>query len=282
MAFSAERLLAHTFAPVRHTYAARDVILYALGVGLGQDPLKETDLAFLLEDRLAPLPTFAVTLGSPGLWVKAPELEIDWVRLVHAGQEALFHAPLPPNGDVVGESRIREVADRGAHAGAVVVVERRIKDARTDAPLCTLAQTLLLRGNGGFGGQAPLRARESAPDSPPDFETHASTSSRAALIYRLSGDMNPLHADPSVAARAGFERPILHGLASYGLAGVTVARALGRSPAEIASLSTRFAGVVYPGDTLTFSIWRTENGALFRARCGERMALDGGVMSFRI
>jgi acyl dehydratase len=281
MAFSAERLLQHEFAPVRQSYTERDVILYALGLGLGADPSEEASLAFLLEDRLQTLPTFAVTLGSPGMWVKEPSLEIDWVKLVHVAQHAHFFASIPPAAEIVGKSRVVEVSDRGAKSGAVVMVERVVSDAASGAVLCEVLQSYLLRGNGGFGGAPPSRSREAAPVTEPDLTAQAAISQRAALIYRLSGDWNPLHADPQVARSAGFERPILHGLASFGMASVRVSQALGRSVTDASSVETRFAGIVYPGDQLDFSIWRTPTGAIFRAHVGSRLVLDGGRIDFR-
>lgn len=277
MAIRPDLLRAHQFPETRQTYTKRDAILYALGVGLGADP---ADLPFLLEDRLAVLPTFAVTLGSPGLWIRAPQFGVDFARLVHSEQAAVFHESLAPEGEVVARARVASVADRGPGKGAVVVVERDVADASDARPLCTIRQTLLLRGDGGFGGEPPKRQEPVVPDREPDRLASVSVDPRAALIYRLSGDWNPLHADPEAARRAGFERPILHGLASYAIAGVAVGRALGRSPAALAALDCRFAGIVHPGDRLDFRIWREGRGAAFQAFVGERKALDQGFAAF--
>ncbi|TDP43961.1 MaoC/PaaZ C-terminal domain-containing protein [Zavarzinia compransoris] len=278
MGFSAETLLGWVFPFQRQSYVPRDAILYALGLGLGRDPLDAADLGFLLEDRLKVLPTFGVTLATLGMWVKEPALGIDWVRLVHSAQAATFHAPLPAAADVTAEARIVSVQDRGEGKGAVVVLQRVIRDARTGAPYCTLRQTLLLRGNGGFGG--PPATRDETPPVParaPDVTIDVQTSPRAALIYRLSGDWNPLHADPAVAARAGFERPILHGLASYGIAGRAVLSAFCRDdPAGLRHLAMRFSGIVIPGDTLNFRLWRQGQDIHFNARIGDRLVLDQG------
>ncbi len=272
-------ILAHDFGAVRQSYTLRDAILYALGVGLGRDPLDGSDLPFLDETRLAVLPTFAVTLSSPGMWMRRPEYGIDFRRLVHLAQAARFHSALPTAGEVVGSAEVVSLSDRGEGRGAVLEVERRIAGAG-GAAYCTLRQTLLLRGNGGFGGPPAETRRPPAPDRAPDLVTEAQTSPRAALIYRLSGDWNPLHIDPGFARAAGFERPILQGLASYAAAGVAVARALGRSPTEVAALSCRFAGVVYPGETLAFDIWREDDGAVFRATVSGRPALEDGRVAF--
>ncbi|MDE3174776.1 MAG: MaoC family dehydratase N-terminal domain-containing protein [Pseudomonadota bacterium] len=267
-------LLAHKFPAVTQRYARRDAILYALGVGLGAEDA--ADLPFLLEDRLVVLPTFGVTLAALGMWIKAPEFGVDFAKLVHYEQAAQFHASLPPEGEVVGQARIASVRDRGEGKGALVVVEREISDAHSKTLYCTLRQTLLLRADGGFGGAPVAHQPTLIPDRAPDIVARFATDRRAALIYRLSGDLNPLHSDPEAAKRAGFARPILHGLASYGAAGVAVSRALGRSPAEVKQLDCRFSGVVFPGDELCFRIWRTEGGAVFQAYVGERKALDQG------
>lgn len=279
MPIRADLLLAHAFAPVRQTYTPRDAILYALGLGLGvEDP---ADLPFLLEDRLLVAPTFAVTLGAPGFWIRAPEFGVDYVKLVHYEQAAEFHAPLPPQAEIVAQSRVAAVHDRGEGRGALVVVERDIREATAQTLLCTLRQTVLLRADGGFGGTPAPHQPSLIPDRPPDAQSRFATDRRAALIYRLSGDLNPLHSDPDVARQAGFDRPILHGLASYGAAAVAIPRALGLSPAELARLDCRFSGVVFPGDVLDFRIWRTPEGAVFQAFVGERKTLDQGRIAFR-
>jgi acyl dehydratase len=280
MAIRPDLLLAHDFPEARQAYTKGDVILYALGVGLGAGPAAAEDLPFLLQDRLAVLPTFAVTLGSPGMWIRAPEFGVDFSKLVHYEQAAVFHRPLAPEAEVAARARVASVADRGADKGAVVVVEREISDAADGRPFCTLRQTLLLRGDGGFGDEPPKQQPSFIPDREPDAVTRFAVDLRAALIYRLSGDWNPLHVDPEAAKRAGFDRPILHGLASYAIAGVAVARALGFSPVSLSSLACRFAGIVFPGDSVTFRIWRGGKGAAFQGFVGEHKTLDQGFAAF--
>jgi acyl dehydratase len=280
MALRPDILLAHDFPEARQSYTKRDAILYALGIGLGADPTDPRDLPFLLEDRLEVLPTLAVTLGSPGMWIRAEKFGVDFAKLVHYEQAATFHAPLAPDAEIVARARVVSAADRGPGRGALVVVERRVSDAASGAWLCTLEQTLLLRGDGGFGGEPPKQRPSVIPDRAPDAVASFPIDPRAALIYRLSGDWNPLHADPEAAKRAGFQRPILHGLASYAIAGVAIARALGRPPGALDSLACRFTGVVVPGDRLDFRIWREGEGAAFQAFAGERKALDQGFAAF--
>ncbi|MDR6834090.1 MULTISPECIES: MaoC/PaaZ C-terminal domain-containing protein [unclassified Sphingopyxis] len=281
MAFQPDRLLAHDFGEARQSYTARDAILYALGLGLGHDPLDDSDLVFLDETRLKLLPSFAVTLCSPGMWIRDPAFGVDFRRLVHSAQAADYHAPLPAAADVVGTAKVVSLFDRGGGRGAVLELERRIADAASGEAYCTLRQTLLLRGNGGFGGPPPPASSSVIPDVEPSAHASVPLSTRAALIYRLSGDWNPLHIDPAFARSAGFDRPIMHGLGSYGVAGAAVARALGRDPATLSHLACRFSGIVLPGDTLQFTIWPTSDGAAFRAHVGDRLVLDEGQAAWR-
>ncbi len=269
-------LLAHDFGEIRQRYTERDVILYALGLGLGAD---DNDLPFVFESGLRVLPTFAVTLATPGMWIREPRFGVDFTKLVHAEQRAWFHHPLPANGEIIGTAHVVALTDRGAGKGAVLTLERNIRDAATGLALCTLHQTLLLRGDGGFGGTAPDRAPAGIPDRAADLTVSTTLSRRAALIYRLSGDWNPLHIDPATARAAGFDRPIMHGLGSYGIAALAVSRAASVSPIDIKQLACRFSGVIMPGDTLDFQIWRTADGLNFTAYVGDRKVLDNGLLT---
>ena len=276
-------IFAHDFGKPVQSYAARDAILYALGLGLGHDPLDPADLRFLDERALAVLPTFAVTLCTPGMWSRAPELGVAFDKLVHLAQAAEFPAPLPPAATVNGGARVVSLTDRGEGRGAVLVLERTITDAQGGTLYCRLQQTLLLRGDGGFGGEPALREPKFEPARDADLRERFATSPRAALIYRLSGDWNPLHLDPAAAAVAGFARPILHGLASYGIAGVALSRALEQDAATISALACKFSGAVLPGDELDFHIWRDGPAtAVFTAFVGERKVLDAGTISWRM
>jgi acyl dehydratase len=275
-------ILAHDFGQPVQAYSARDAILYALGVGLGGDPVDSGELAFLDERALSVLPTFAVTLCTPGMWIRDPALGVDFGKLVHSAQSAEFLAPLPPEGRVRGEAQVISLTDRGEGKGAVLVLERRIFDAESGALYCRLHQTLLLRGDGGFGGPPTPRSEVLELEGKPDLAARFATSPRAALIYRLSGDWNPLHLDPAIAAKAGFDRPILQGLASYGIAGVAISRAMGRDPALVARLGCRFSGVVLPGDELEFRIWLGDDHTVrFTAHVGDRKVLDAGEIEWR-
>jgi acyl dehydratase len=174
------------------------------------------------------------------------------------------------------------LTDRGEGRGAVLVLERCIAGANDAELYCRLQQTLLLRGDGGFGGEPAPRDQPVDPDRMPDAVARERTSPRAALIYRLSGDWNPLHFDPAAAAAAGFPRPILQGLASYGMAGTTISRALRRDPGSVVQLACRFTGTVMPGDELAFRIWSQPDGtARFDALVDERKVLDAGEIGWR-
>jgi acyl dehydratase len=274
-------ILAHDFGAPTQSYVARDAILYALGLGLGHDPLDPQELRFLDERALAVLPSFAVTLCSPGMWIRAPELGVDFARLVHAAQSAEFLNPLPATAQVIGSARVTSLADRGEGKGAVLVLERTVRDCGDGTIYCRLEQTLLLRGDGGFGGSPPPPPVSVMPQGEPDHIERIVTSPRSALIYRLSGDWNPLHLDPAIAAKAGFERPILQGLASYGMAGAAVSRALARDPVSVCRLACRFSGVVLPRDKLEFRIWHeSSDAARFQAFVGARKVLDEGLIEW--
>lgn len=279
MAFDPERLRNWDFGEQRQNYDARDAILYALGVGLPITPGESSDLNFLLEDRLRVLPSFAVTLATPGMWPKIPALGVDWVKVLHMAHAARFDRPLPAGAKVVSRAAITELYDRGADKGAVCILRREVRNAAGGTLYCTIDQTVALRGNGGFGGEPmPKAARSETPARQPDRQERVGTSARAALIYRLSGDYNPLHAHHEVARKAGYDRPILHGLASYGTACAVVLSAFcDGDPARLKSLSLRFSGVVMPGDRLDFSFWEDGDRVLFEARVDARSVMDQGV-----
>lgn len=279
MAFDAQRLLDWNFGEKRQSYDARDAIIYALGVGLPITPGESDDLDYLIEDRLTVLPSYAVTLATPGMWPKEPALEIVWEKVLHMAHAVTFHTPLPSEAEVVSTARVTEIFDRGADKGAVCYLVRDITDAHDGTLYTTITQTVALRGEGGFGGDPLPRAeRPVMPERDPDHAESVTTSERAALIYRLSGDLNPLHADYDAARRGGFDRPILHGLASYGTACAVILRAFcDGDPTRMKTLNLRFAGVVMPGDRLDFSCWKEGERVLFEVRVGDRVVIDQGV-----
>ena len=273
MPIDRDTLLNWPFPEVRQAYTTRDTILYALGIGLGGNPMDPAQLRFTYEDDLHTLPTMGVILGYPGFWLREPGTGADWTRLLHGEQSIELLRPLPPAGTVVGRTRVLDVIDKGAGKGALVFTERTLTDAEDGALLCRQRSTTFMRGDGGFGGPAgPVPAPHPVPDRAPDAVVAHATLPQAALIYRLSGDPNPLHADPAVAAAAGFARPILHGLCTFGIAGhAVVTGAAGNDPARVRSVAARFTAPVFPGETVETSLWHEAEGTVaFRARVRER------------
>ena len=275
-----DKLLALKIPDVEQSYGPKDCMLYALGVGLGLDPMDEQQLAFVYEKNLKALPTMAVVIGYPGFWAKELDTGIDWVKVV-AGEHALtLHRPLRPAGTVLSRTRVVEIVDKGAGKGAIVYSERTIDDKATGERIATIMQTTFCRGDGGFGGPPrETRPAHVIPERAPDLVCDLPTRPETALIYRLSADPNPLHADPTVAKAAGFPRPILHGLATFGVAGHAILKGVcGYDPAKLTAIQGRFSAPVFPGETIRTELWRDGHVVSFRARVVERdvVALSNG------
>lgn len=283
MAIDYARLKAWPFRDVERTYTEKDTILYALGLGYGYDPTDERQLQFVYEKNLKALPTMPVVLGYPGFWVKDPAAGIDWVKIVHGEQSLTLHRPIPAAGTIVGRTRIKALVDKGKDKGALLIQERSIVDKASGALLATLDHTTFCRGDGGFGkGDAAPPPPPAVPDGAPDASCDLPTLPQAALIYRLCADNNPLHADPAVAKAAGFPRPILHGLCSYGVAGHAILKTFcAYDPARLKGLSLRFSAPVFPGETIRTEMWNRGDTILFRSRVVERnvVVLNNGVAS---
>jgi acyl dehydratase len=268
--------------PVERSWRADDVILYALGVGAGApDPTDE--LAFTTENtagvELRVLPTFAVLAAQARTGRKLGDF--DPAKLVHAEQAFELHAPLPVDGRVHVVSTVTGIADKGS--GALVTTENTAADAETGKPLVTTRSGVFIRGEGGFGRSGSTTEPWTLPEREPDAQVRYPTRPEQALVYRLSGDRNPLHADPAFAARGGFDRPILHGLCTYGFTGRALLHALCDSdPDRFDAMSGRFSRPVLPGDELVVSIWRDEPGtALFRTATADGwVVIDRGRVRF--
>jgi acyl dehydratase len=275
-----EKLLSLHIPDVVQPYSEKDAILYALGVGLGRDPMDEDELPFVYEKNLKVLPTFAAVLGWPGFWLRDLDTGVDWVKLVAGEQALVLHRPLARRGTAIGRTRVTEIIDKGAGKGALVYSERALIDAASGERIATVTQTTFCRGDGGFGG--PPRAApapHALPQRAPDRVCDRPTRPEAALIYRLSGDPNPLHAEPAVARAAGFPRPILHGLATFGIACHAILKCLcDLDPARLKAISGRFSAPVFPGETIRTEMWRDRRVVSFRARVVERdvIALNNG------
>jgi len=276
MTFTYETIRNRSFEPVEQTYSVRDSIIYALGVGFGQDPLDEKQLHFVFEETdFRAVPTMAGVLAGPGFWYRDPETGIDWKKILHGEQGIVLHRPLPPAATVVATTRIVEALDKGADKGALLYSERDLLDKATGERIATLSSTTFLRGNGGFGGPSgPQPQPHPLPDRAPDAVRDHKTIPQSALLYRLSGDPNPLHADPAVAKAAGFHAPILHGMCSLGIAGHAVlATYCDYDVARFRSLKLRFSSPVYPGETIRTEMWKDGEIVSFRARVVERDAI---------
>lgn len=264
------------FSGVSQTYTKRDTMLYALGLGYGEDPLDERELRFVYEKDLKVVPAMCSILCQPGFWAQQLTYGIDWVKILHAEQAFEIHASIPPEATLIADIRIVGVEDKGADKGALLHQEKTLRD-EVGTLLATVRTTLFMRGNGGEGGfGTAMPAAAPLPDRAPDKVLSVSTSPRAGLIYRLSGDWNPLHADPAVARKAGFERPILHGLCTLGVACRALLAEYGGDGTDLRSLFVRFSRPVFPGETILVDLFEEDGGLRFRARAAERdvMVLD--------
>jgi acyl dehydratase len=266
--------------PAERTWTQSDVLLYALGVGAGQeDPLAE--LEFTTENstgvRLKVLPTFGNLIGGAG---KGRSLgDFDPASFVHAEQAFTLHRPLPTAGTSRSVSRVTGIYDKGT--AALVVTEATITDAATGEPLVTTRGSIFIRGEGGFGGSRGPGQDWAMPTGAPDEQVTYRTRADQALLYRLTGDRNPLHSDPKFAARGGFSRPILHGMCTYGYTGRALLHAVcGSEPSKFVSMEGRFTRPVIPGDELTISIWSEGNTAYFRTTSNGAAVLDKGRLTF--
>jgi acyl dehydratase len=269
--------------PVERSWTSTDALLYAIGVGAGLgDPLQE--LQFTTENTAGVqqqvLPTYGVLLaqargaGSLG--------DFDRAMLVHAEQSIELHKPLPVEGTLRTSAMVTGIYDKGS--GALIETENRAIDPATGEPVVTTTRGTFIRGEGGFGGDRGTAPTWQLPDRAPDQKVTVQTRPEQALLYRLSGDRNPLHADPAFAARGGFSRPILHGLCTYGFTGrVLLHEVCGSDPARFAFMSGRFSRPVLPGESLVVSIWTGEdNTAQFQtAKEDGTVVIDRGTLRHR-
>lgn len=266
--------------PADVSWDARDAMLYALGVGAGQRDAHE-ELRFTTENsaghELAVLPTYAVVLIQRA-GVRPDMGPVDRTRLVHAEQSFVLHRPLPVQGKVQVTTRITGMYDKGS--GALVSTRSRAVDAATGEVLVEADASSFVRGEGGFGGDRGPAGAEPCPTRKPDLELTAETRPDQALLYRLSGDRNPLHSDPAFARRGGFSGPILHGMCTYGITGRLLLQAVcGGDPTRLRSMSARFTRPVMPGDALTVQAW--VDGATVRFRtlgAGGQPVMDFGTI----
>lgn len=257
------------------SWTERDVILYHLGVGAGENPLDPGELGWVYEKKLHVLPTFALVAGggisaadSRAAGLEMPGVDVDLRKILHGGQSLTAHAPIPATGSAWISSRIANIWDKGK--AAVIELEQSATDA-DGHPLFTTVMQIWARGEGGFGGPPGPNTTDEVPDREPDHVVRSSTRPDQALLYRLSGDLNPLHVDPAFASAVGFDRPILHGLASYGIVcRAVVDRLLDSDPSRVRDFSVRFAGPLYPGESLETSVWNEGGRLILRSSSPDR------------
>lgn len=244
--------------PVEFSWTSSDVQLYHLALGAGSDPMDARELRYLTDGTPQVLPTFSSVAASFHMTeppsVSFPGIEIELSRVLHASEAVVVPAPLPPSGSARAVTRITDIWDKGK---AAVILNETTVTAPDGAVLWTTKRSIFARGEGGFGGERGPSTSSGTPDRAPDVEIDIPVLPQQALLYRMCGDRNPLHSDPGFASAAGFPRPILHGLCTYGMTcKALVDTLLDGDTAQVSSYGARFAGVVFPGETIRASIWR--------------------------
>jgi acyl dehydratase len=270
MALNYERLMGLKRDADRFSYTERETMLYALGIGMGADPLDRNELPFVFEQPgLKTVPSMATVLTRIPL---LKDCGYDYTRVVHGEQGLTLHRPLPPAGELVASARVTAAYDKGAGKGAVIYTETAARSAADGEAMFTLRSVTFARGDGGFGGPAGSGpAPHPLPERKPDATVTLATRKDQALLYRLNGDRNPLHADPDLARRVGFSAPILHGLGTYGVACRAILQAVvAYDHKRITGFDVRFSAPVYPGDAIATDLWVDGRTVSFRCRIAER------------
>ena len=256
-------------------YTARDTILYALGLGYGAAPLDPHQLRFVYEQGLLALPTMCNVLAPAPFWLTNPELGVSWPEVLHGEQSLQNYRAIAAAGHVRASYRITAIDDKGAEKGAVLHLEKLLYDLADNALVAKVDAAIYMRGDGGQGGFGEPRPPVPAlVEREPDLAIDIPTLPQAALIYRLSGDFNPIHAWPEAARAGGLDRPILHGLCTMGIAARALTEALCHdAPARLQAMSVRFSRMVYPGETIRVEIFHERDGVAFRCRVPGRNAI---------
>ena len=279
MTIDRDALLRTVLTKVPVSYEEKDAILYALGVGFGRDPANEGELPYVVETLgLQTVPSMASILPPPRIVMDAG---LDMPRVLHWGESFELYRPLPPRASLLLTQRIAAIHDRGAEYGAELDIESEMRRASDDDVVGIVRTRLLARGDGGFGGPAPpVRTRRELPEREPDFTCDLETRPDQALLYRLSGDFNPLHADSRAAQRAGFPRPILHGRCTFGFACHAILKTVCDYDFTLMrGLEARFTAVVYPGEQIRTEMWQDGNVVAFRCRTTTegKVVIDDGL-----
>lgn len=263
------------FAEVVSTYNEDDCIRYALSVGIASNPLDEDDLRYVVEPDLQVLPTFLATLGAPGAWASHPDTGIDWIKILHGEHRMRFFQALCARGVLRSRTRVTGLLDKGEGKGALVTTTRDVSDARSGQLLAQIEHVSFCRADGGYSrnrgsSDAVLAPLPAVPARAANAHMEMPTPKNAALLYRLNGDRNPIHAVPSAWREAGFEQPVLHGLCTYGMAAQALVKLAGEgNAARLGSLAARFCAPVYPGETLVLSLWHGDD-----TECGQSLYFE--------
>ncbi|WPY96401.1 MaoC/PaaZ C-terminal domain-containing protein (plasmid) [Limimaricola variabilis] len=284
MAIDHDHLMNFDIPEVRQSYGLAEVARFGLTVGLGQDPMDMRQLPYVgaLADDVRVMPAIVNVLGHPGFWLANPQTGVNALRLVHGEQGITIHKPMPAEATIIAKTRVTGLIDKGEGRGALLYYEKRIREAESGDHLATCRGTTFLRGDGGFGGpMGPVKPAHSLPERAPDHVFDTPTRPEQALSYRWNADPNPLHLDPRVAAKSGFDRPILHGLCTFGFAAHGLLAVMCDYDAgRFGSMDARFTAAVYPGETLRTEIW---NDGSFRTRVLDRnaIAINNGLFKLR-
>ena len=278
MAIDYEKIMSLKTKNQEFSYSDRETMLYGLGIGFGKDPLNDEELKFVYERDLKTVPSMAtvVSWGAGNM----RESGINYLLVLHGEQRLKMYEPLPHSADILVDSSVKGVFDKGKEKGALIITETDIKLKENENLLCTLSSTTFARGDGGFGGPSDGAPEPHLiPERKSDDEFSADTEPNQALIYRLSGDRNPLHSDPEIAKAAGFDIPILHGLCTYGTACRTIiSNVCDYDSTLIEEFNVRFSSPVYPGEKISTEIWKDDNVISFRCWVRDRnvMVLNNG------
>ncbi len=261
-------------------FRVEDTLLYALSIGIGADPIDRDQLKYVYEQGLEAVPCMSLVLGYPGFWLKDPQYQVDWPRVLHAEESFEIHAPLPVAGTIHARTVITGIIDRGKEKGAYLYSTKEVRTEAGGTLLATVRSASVARGDGGFDGPTgPIDKPVAIPTRTPDLICDLPSLPQQALLYRLCGDLNPLHVDPAVARRVGFERPILHGRCTMGIAQHAILKSCcGYVAQRLKSMQVRFTAPFMPGETLRTALWHDEHGVFFTATALERgvMVLNNG------